>query len=539
MTPSADSHVDKSADPIRSAVAVACRSVAGILSSVSLLTLLAACAGTPDRPDIPVAQEAAVYRSHARTYYAPPGPADDPWRPYIDEASRRFDVPDAWIRAVMHQESGGHQFVAGTLTTSPVGAMGLMQLMPPTYDDMRVQYSLGPDAFEPHDNIMAGTAYVRQMYDIYGSPGFLAAYNTGPGRLDDFLTRNRPLPRETRQYVSIIGPQIAGIWPSNRSQTDLLVASHAGNSGVMYASAQSTDQTHSVQMAWNQRRDLNQGADQPMQVAEAPATGAAMPAPAYIHAWNSVPIARPADPTPQAIAAAQTRPVLVPAPIEMAQAAPAPLASSVSAAWAARNGTAPVPSPAVAPMAAPVAMAALVPIQRWTPAPTPVQAGDAPSDPIQVAPTAPVSTAMPAPATMAAPAPMAVAEAPVPAPVQVASIAVPAPRHERFHLIRPAMAEPAPLLRDAGRSTAARNWSIQVGAFSTEAQANQAADAAQSHAPSLSHARAEIAGVRQQRGGKVYRARLIGLSRGDAQLACERLSLGRSDCLVVSPDARS
>jgi len=532
MTPSADSNADNSADPARSAVAVTCRSLAGILSSVSLLTLLAACAGTPDRPDIPVAQEAAVYRSHARTYYAPPGPADDPWRPYIDEASRRFDVPDAWIRAVMHQESGGHQFISGTLTTSPVGAMGLMQLMPPTYDDMRVQYSLGPDAFEPHDNIMAGTAYVRQMYDIYGSPGFLAAYNTGPGRLDDFLTRNRPLPRETRQYVSIIGPQIAGIWPSNRSQTDLLVASHSGNSGVMYASTQTTDQTHSVQMAWTQRRDLNQGADQPVQVAEAPASGTAMPAPSYIHAWNSVPIARPADPTPQAIAAAQVSPVS-PAPIEMAQAAPAPLASSVSAAWAARNGTAPAPSPVAAPMAAPVAVAALVPIQRWTAAPTPVQAGDVPSDPVQVA------SASPAPAIVAAPAPMVVAEAPAPAPVQVASVAAPVLRHERFHLIRPAMAEPAPLLSDAGRSGAARNWAIQVGAFGTEAQANQAADAAQSHAPSLSHARAEIAGVKQQRGGKVYRARLTGLSRGDAQLACQRLSLGRSDCLVVSPDARS
>ena len=177
----------------------AMRSGIGLLSSAATLAVLAACAATPDRPDIPVAQEAAQYRAHARSYYAPPGPADDPWGPYIEEASRRYDVPDAWIRAVMGRESGGLQFRNGTLTTSPVGAMGLMQLMAPTYDDMRLQYSLGDDAFEPHDNIMAGTAYIRQMYDIYGSPGFLAAYNTGPGRLDDFLTRNRPLPHETRQ----------------------------------------------------------------------------------------------------------------------------------------------------------------------------------------------------------------------------------------------------------------------------------------------------------------------------------------------------
>ena len=39
----------------------------------------------------------------------------------------------------------------------------------------------------PHNNILAGTAYMREMYDVYGSPGFLAAYNAGPRRLDDYL----------------------------------------------------------------------------------------------------------------------------------------------------------------------------------------------------------------------------------------------------------------------------------------------------------------------------------------------------------------
>ena len=101
------------------------------------------------------------------------------------------------------------------------------------------------------------------------------------------------------------------------------------------------------------------------------------------------------------------------------------------------------------------------------------------------------------------------------------------------------MAEPAPLLRDAGRSSAARNWSIQVGAFGTPAQASQAADIAQSRSTVLAHTHAEIAGIKQGRGAKIYRARLTGLSRGDALQACERLSHGRSDCLVVSPDARS
>ena len=82
------------------------------------------------------------------------------------------------------------------------------------------RYSLGDDPFNPHDNILAGTAYLREMYDIYGSPGFLAAYNAGPRRLDDYLSNNRPLPDETRRYVAMIGPEIVGVYPSSRSPAE-------------------------------------------------------------------------------------------------------------------------------------------------------------------------------------------------------------------------------------------------------------------------------------------------------------------------------
>jgi len=194
-------------------------------SSASLLSLLAACAGhTPvANSGLTASQEAAVYKSHARPSYAPPGPPDDPWGPYVVEASHRFDVPDTWIREVMRVESGGYQFRAsGALTTSPVGAMGLMQLMPETYDEVRARYTLGDDAYDPHNNILAGTAYIREMYDAFGSPGFLAAYNAGPARLSDYLTHNRPLPDETRRYVYMIGTRIAGTWPVSRSPNEQL-----------------------------------------------------------------------------------------------------------------------------------------------------------------------------------------------------------------------------------------------------------------------------------------------------------------------------
>ncbi|HEX3403679.1 MAG TPA: lytic transglycosylase domain-containing protein [Acetobacteraceae bacterium] len=185
---------------------------------IALLAMLAACAG--QGPHSTSSQEAARYAAHARGNYHPPGPPEDPWGPYVREASKRFDVPDLWIRSVMRVESGGNEYLNGQLITSGAGAMGLMQVMPETYDELRARYSLGDDPFEPHDNILAGAAYLREMYDIYGSPGFLAAYNAGPHRLDDYLSNNRPLPDETRRYVAMIGPNIVGSYPASRSPAE-------------------------------------------------------------------------------------------------------------------------------------------------------------------------------------------------------------------------------------------------------------------------------------------------------------------------------
>ena len=187
--------------------------IAGCLVGVALLS---ACASGPK---ISAQQESTQYRARAGRNYTPPGPASDPWGPYIAEASAKFDVPERWVREVMRQESGGNLYSrGGNLITSGAGAMGLMQVMPATYDEIRTRYpELGDDPYDPHNNILAGTAYIREMYDIYGSPGFLAAYNAGPGRLDDYLTRNRTLPEETRRYVAAIGPRISGSEPRSPS----------------------------------------------------------------------------------------------------------------------------------------------------------------------------------------------------------------------------------------------------------------------------------------------------------------------------------
>jgi soluble lytic murein transglycosylase-like protein len=129
----------------------------------------------------------------------------DPFATFITEASKRFAVPEHWIRSVMRVESAGE-----VRARSRKGAMGLTQIMPETWTELRARYNLGTDPYDPRDNIMAGTAYLREMYDRYGAPGFLAAYNAGPGRYENHLATGRSLPDETQDYVAILAPMIGG-----------------------------------------------------------------------------------------------------------------------------------------------------------------------------------------------------------------------------------------------------------------------------------------------------------------------------------------
>lgn len=140
---------------------------------------------------------------------ASPAAADPPranrvsrWRVEIAEASARFGVPVAWIERVIRAESGGQTMLGGRPITSHAGAMGLMQLMPATWTAMQAAHGLGGSPHDPRDNILAGTAYLRAMYDRFGYPGLFAAYNAGPGRYAAHLASGRALPAETRAYLA-------------------------------------------------------------------------------------------------------------------------------------------------------------------------------------------------------------------------------------------------------------------------------------------------------------------------------------------------
>lgn len=143
---------------------------------------------------------ASVHASPAAAACPASLPLDGP----IARAAQRFAIPDTLIRAVIAVESGGKVFAV-----SPKGAMGLMQLMPGTWGELRLRHALGTDPFDPCDNILAGTAYLRELLDRYGDPGFLAAYNAGPGRYEAYLG-GRPLPAETVAYVARLSTKMVG-----------------------------------------------------------------------------------------------------------------------------------------------------------------------------------------------------------------------------------------------------------------------------------------------------------------------------------------
>lgn len=128
--------------------------------------------------------------------WAAPAQAHDVTRRHVEIAAVRFGLPVDLLETVIAVESGGR-----SRAVSSAGAMGLMQLMPGTWTELRDRLQLGDDPFDQGDNILAGAAYLRQLRDRYGSPGYLAAYNAGPGRYEESLA-GRPLPVETRLYVA-------------------------------------------------------------------------------------------------------------------------------------------------------------------------------------------------------------------------------------------------------------------------------------------------------------------------------------------------
>ncbi len=463
--------------------------------------LLSACAGGQH---VSNSQEAAGYEQRAHRSYTPPGGRSDPWGPYIQEASGKYDVPERWIREVMRVESGGRTEMNGAPITSGAGAMGLMQVMPATYDELKGRYGLGDDPYDPHNSILAGTAYIRELYDLYGNPGFLAAYNGGPGRLDDYLTRNRALPEETRRYVAKIGPYITDSFPSRRSTAEMYAMNSLPTSipaGPRYNTNSDTATAAYVPPP----------APAPVAPAAAPVEVAFAPPSETDGAFNPPPGWKPKNMSRAEVAAYVPPPATAPAPTMVAAAEPQPTYAAAPYVPPATPAPSYTPAPTYAPAPMPARMAAVEPL------PTPPEPVRAPAPP----PASRYAAALPTP-------PMPVST------VQTASATgYASPQRGGFRLVGPAYAAPAPAYRGG-----AGEWAIQVGAFGNEGLAHIAVGNAREQAGAvLSSAKPAVAGIKEAH-GTLYRARLMGLSRESATQACDRLK-GRSSCIVLSPDAQS
>ncbi|MFT8244333.1 transglycosylase SLT domain-containing protein [Roseomonas sp. BN140053] len=521
-------------------------------ATVSLVTLVAACGSQTATTSGPVSASSYT-ASHRSASYDPPGPPSDPWGPYIREASARFDVPERWIREVMRQESGGR-----ATATSPVGAMGLMQVMPGTYAELRNKHGLGDDPYHPYDSIMAGTAYVRQMYDLYGSPAFLAAYNGGPRRLEEYLWAGRSMPAETRNYVARIGPRIVGAEPNRRAPPEIYAAAEIplnvppgprrADTATMLALRDQREQRRANDLAATQVASLPPGPVVRMDpIADGSTYGRGTTSSVQVASLGG-PVVR-MDPIPDGSTGGGRS--FPPEGTVVARMDPIPDGSTGPRSFQ-PEGTVvarmdPIPDGSTGPRGyrpEGTVVASMDPIpdgstySRAEPAPV------AQAEPLRALPTPPP----PAPgravaeSRQAPPArmPFGVAERQPPAPAgrpQFADSRSPFTTGRSLNLIGSAQASTLP--QGAVRSAFSGNgggWAVQVGAFASENLARAAAQQASAQLGGLG-TRVAVQPVIQGR-NTLYRARVTGLSRESAQSACDRLR-GRGACMTLSPDAQS
>ncbi len=114
-----------------------------------------------------------------------------PFAILIEHHARRSALDPNLVRAVIQVESD-----FDPLAVSVKGAQGLMQLMPDTARELRVE-----DVWDPDENIRGGTTYLRQQLDRFGRIDLaLAAYNAGPGAVERY--RRIPPYRDTQDYVA-------------------------------------------------------------------------------------------------------------------------------------------------------------------------------------------------------------------------------------------------------------------------------------------------------------------------------------------------
>ncbi len=497
------------------------------------LLLLAAC--TPQGGYSPYGAQpyGSVGELAPTRYYPPPGPPEDPWGPYIREAAAQYGVPEQWVRAVMQQESGGQE-----QAVSPVGAMGLMQVMPATYDGLRARYGLGDDPYDPHNNILAGTAYIREMYDRFGAPAFLAAYNAGPDRVGSYLAGAADLPDETVNYLAAVTPNLGNAVPlsgplamyasggggvraaapdaaSLAAGCDLSAAydpSHPCTSLMRAATAPAPTQLAAVAQTGVGGCDLGAAYDPNHPCTSAGQVAAASPSPAHQQVFvqqaavRGCDLSAAFDPNHPCTSAGQAAAASAPAAPQPAPVQQAAAGCDLNAAYDPDHPCRPTPQ--VAPRVQLASAEACDPNAAFDPD-SPCRAAAATAGGARPTPitTQPVSAT---PSSRLYQAALPIRNRPIPS-------APPAAAGSRLLAIPD------------------RDWAIQVGAFANPALARAVAEGARAEAPDQLRS-ATLALPPTPYGGSVfYRARLAHLSGSAASDACWRLNQRQLPCVVVQP----
>jgi hypothetical protein len=130
----------------------------------------------------------------------------------LTRAAEEVSLPPAFFARLIWQESRFKHDAR-----SPVGAQGVAQFMPATAAEVGLS-----DPLDPLKALPASAKFLRRLHDQFGNLGLAAAaYNAGPGRIQNWLARRGPLPDETRNYVRIITGNVAENWTSETKTVGL------------------------------------------------------------------------------------------------------------------------------------------------------------------------------------------------------------------------------------------------------------------------------------------------------------------------------
>lgn len=130
----------------------------------------------------------------------------------LTQAAEDSNIPPAFFARLLWQES---KFKHDAM--SHVGARGVAQFMPATAAEVGLD-----DPLDPRQALPASAKFLRKLHDRFGNLGLAAAaYNAGPGRIQNWLARRGPLPEETRNYVRIITGNAAETWTTERKTVGL------------------------------------------------------------------------------------------------------------------------------------------------------------------------------------------------------------------------------------------------------------------------------------------------------------------------------